>query len=154
MSDEMIVRYCSPTLANIKTANLFSCLYSSKQTVIHEIRSINQKISAKKGSGFCPIHMSKRRVLIYVYRPERLKRDLSDKTVRTFLETRGYQCDNFVCCINRLIMKLREEPDFPHEIGLFLGYPLEDVKSFIENKADCSKCSGCFGKYMGMNRKR
>ena len=31
MSDEMIVRYCSPTLANIKTANLFSCLYSSKQ---------------------------------------------------------------------------------------------------------------------------
>ncbi len=32
MSDEMIVRYCSPTLANIKTANLFSCLYSSKQT--------------------------------------------------------------------------------------------------------------------------
>ncbi|GAB6956392.1 hypothetical protein JCM13369A_29390 [Mediterraneibacter glycyrrhizinilyticus JCM 13369] len=72
---------------------------------------------------------------------------MSDKTVRTFLETKGYQCDNFVCCINRLIMKLREEPNFPHEIGLFLGYPLEDVKGFIENKADCSKCSGCWKVY-------
>lgn len=50
-------------------------------------------------------------------------------------------------CINRLIKKLREEPDFPHEIGLFLGYPLEDVKGFIENKADCSKCSGCWKVY-------
>lgn len=146
MSDEMIVRYCSPTLANIKTANLFSCLYSSKQMVIHEIRSINQKL-VPKGIRVLPIHMSKHRVLIYVYRPERLKRDLSNKIVRTFLENKGYPCDNFMCCINRLIKKLREEPDFPHEIGLFLGYPLEDVKGFIENKADCSKCSGCWKVY-------
>ncbi len=79
-----------------------------------------------------------------------VRKDLKEicRTKRSdFLETRGYQCDNFVCCINRLIMKLREEPDFPHEIGLFLGYPLEDVKSFIENKADCSKCSGCWKVY-------
>lgn len=46
-----------------------------------------------------------------------------------------------------MIKKLREEPDFPHEIGLFLGYPLEDVKGFIENKADSSKCSGCWKVY-------
>lgn len=67
-------------------------------------------------------------LLIYVYRSERLKRDLSNKTVQTFLKSKGYPCDNFMCCINRLIKKLREESDLPHEIGLFLGYPLEDVK--------------------------
>lgn len=43
--------------------------------------------------------------------------------------------------------KLQSDPDFPHEIGLFLGYPAEDVKGFIENKAACSKCSGCWKVY-------
>ena len=33
------------------------------------------------------------------------------------------------------------------EIGLFLGYPSEDVKGFIENKAASSKCSGCWKVY-------
>lgn len=146
MSDEMIVRYCSPTLANIKTANLFSCLYRSRKTVINEIRSINQKL-VPKGIRVLPIHMSERRVLVYVYRPERLKKDLSDSAVQRFLKTKGYPCENFLYCINRLIVRLRSEPDFPHEIGLFLGYPLADVIGFIENRAVCSKCSGCWKVY-------
>lgn len=72
---------------------------------------------------------------------------LADKTVRTFMEARGYCCENYACCINKLISKLRSKNDFPHEIGLFLGYPLEDVKGFVENKAGCSKCSGCWKVY-------
>ncbi|MBQ7128480.1 MAG: DUF3793 family protein, partial [Clostridia bacterium] len=36
---------------------------------------------------------------------------------------------------------------FPHEVGLFLGYPPEDVKGFIENNAKCSKCVGCWKVY-------
>lgn len=37
--------------------------------------------------------------------------------------------------------------DFPHEIGLFLGYPLEDVQGFIENRAEGYKCVGCWKVY-------
>ena len=32
-------------------------------------------------------------------------------------------------------------------IGLFLGYPPEDVCGFIENKADACKCVGCWKVY-------
>lgn len=32
--------------------------------------------------------------------------------------------------------------EFPHEIGLFLGYPPEDVCGFIENRAGGYKCVG------------
>ena len=39
-----------------------------------------------------------------------------------------------------LIRRLRECDSFPHEIGLFLGYPAVDVKGFIEHK-EC-KCTG------------
>ena len=32
--------------------------------------------------------------------------------------------------------------EFPHEVGLFLGYPPEDVEGFIENKARSCKLTG------------
>ena len=34
-----------------------------------------------------------------------------------------------------------------NEIGIFLGYPLADVKGFIENAGKNSKCSGCWKVY-------
>ena len=42
-------------------------------------------------------------------------------------------------CIVKLIGRLQENEGFPHEIGLFLGYPPEDVLGFIENKGEFFK---------------
>ena len=75
------------------------------------------------------------------------KEDFSDEKTQIILKCKGYDCTNLSQCICRLIQKLQSDPDFPHEIGLFLGYPAEDVKGFIENKAACSKCSGCWKVY-------
>ena len=36
---------------------------------------------------------------------------------------------------------------FPHEIGVFLGYPLQDVIGFIENKGMNSKYTGLWKVY-------
>ena len=38
MSDEIIVSHCSPTLAGIKTANIFSAEYESKKSVMAELK--------------------------------------------------------------------------------------------------------------------
>lgn len=43
--------------------------------------------------------------------------------------------------------RLRGGGGFPDEIGLFLGYPPEDVRGFIENKAAGCKCVGCWKVY-------
>lgn len=43
--------------------------------------------------------------------------------------------------------RLRENKDFPHEIGLFLGYPPLDVEGFINNRKDELKCTGYFKVY-------
>jgi len=51
------------------------------------------------------------------------------------------------CCIENLQERLRSSSDFPHEIGLFLGYPLEDVRGFIENAGQNCKCTGCWKVY-------
>ena len=45
------------------------------------------------------------------------------------------------------IRRLRENDEFPHEIGLFLSYPPEDVRGFIENKACRFKCAGLWKVY-------
>ena len=42
---------------------------------------------------------------------------------------------------------MRSGESFPHEIGLFLGYPPEDVRGFIEKGASGCKCSGCWKVY-------
>ena len=36
--------------------------------------------------------------------------------------------------VERLKERIRQLEDFPHEIGLFLSYPIEDVLGFIENR--------------------
>ena len=36
---------------------------------------------------------------------------------------------------------------FPHEMGVFLGYPLGDVIGFIKNAGQNCKCVGCWKVY-------
>ena len=43
--------------------------------------------------------------------------------------------------------RLQRFEAFPHEIGLFLSYPPEDVRGFIEHKGHESKCDGCWKVY-------
>ena len=40
-----------------------------------------------------------------------------------------------------------ESESFPHEIGIFLGYPAEDVRGFVENGGCNYKLCGCWKVY-------
>ncbi len=145
MSESLVIRHCSPTLAGMKTGSLFSCDCASKEELSESIRRLNCKLG-KKGLRVIPVRVSDSRALIYVYRPRRLESDLSNPPVQELLSQRGYPCGQPNRCVVRLIEKLKAEPEFPHEIGLFLGYPIEDVQGFIENKSPC-KYSGCWKVY-------
>lgn len=145
MSELMLVRHCSPTLAGMKTANMFSCTYENAHEMREAVRRFNKTL-AKKGLRVLPLRFKENRALIYVYRPEFLKRDLGNETACELLRSRGYSCEEPQKCIIRLIDKLKDTDEFPHEIGLFLGYPPEDVHGFIKNPAEC-RCSGCWKVY-------
>ena len=69
---------------------------------------------------------------IFVYNIEALDVYLKNKTAQKILKDIGYPEEySTTKYVNHLIKKLRTE-DFPHEIGLFLGYPLKDVIGFME----------------------
>lgn len=146
MSDEMIIRHDSPTLAGLKTANLFSCPYTDKKELMEALRSLNHRI-VPKGVRIIPLRLAKGRVLLYIYRPGKLENDFAVKEVAELLEAYGYPVDNPGKCIVQLSKRLNETKEYPHEIGLFLGYPPEDVKGFIDNRAEGYKCIGCWKVY-------
>ncbi len=146
MSEELLVQHCSPTIIGLKTGNLFSCRFDSNEQKYRTLRNLNQSLS-KKGLRIIPLRQHKGNTLLYLYRPSRLKKDLQNDMADKLLKNYGYSCGNVNLCVAQLIRRLRDSEDFPHEIGLFLGYPPEDVCGFIENKAQCCKCVGCWKVY-------
>ena len=47
MSDEQVIRHCAPTLASIKTANLFSSFFSDRQEMLDHVRKLNLRLKGK-----------------------------------------------------------------------------------------------------------
>ncbi|MBO7451607.1 MAG: DUF3793 family protein [Clostridiales bacterium] len=146
MSERSLVRQCSPTMAGIKTGNLFMCDFSSRKEIESDVRSFNQHMKEK---GICASFLGVRngRAMIYVYRPRLLKKDLQDPLARSILFSNGYKCESIGGCLECLRRRMDKCGDFPHEIGLMLGYPAEDVKGFIENEGKNFKQCGLWKVY-------
>ena len=87
-----------------------------------------------------PLRYRDGKALIYLCRPGMLETDLRDPQAEAILRENGYPDGAPIQRINHLIRRLRECESFPHEIGLFLGYPPADVRGFMEGKA--CKCTG------------
>lgn len=146
MLEEYIVQNCAPTLACIKTANMFTCPFDSKEELVKAVRQINRQL-VPKGLRLLLLRFKGSRALIYLYRPDKLREDLKQAKAFELLHCRGYNPENCERCIVHLAKKLRSFEDFPHEIGLFLGYPPEDVHGFIEHGPDRCKCTGFWKVY-------
>lgn len=141
MSDEIIISYCSPTLANLKIGNIFSYKCSSISLLKKQLDSYNKLLNSK--SIFLTLlNFKDDNALIYMFRSQQLERYLLSFEVQSFMKKYGYSSGSIYHYIKKLSYKLRFNNEFPHEIGLFLGYPLEDVKCFITNH-------GLHCKYLG-----
>ena len=142
MCEELMVRHASPTLAGLKTGSLFTCPFEGQQAMHRCLRCWNHAL-APKGLRVLPLRWQNGRALVYLYRPARLARDLQCPEARALLAPRGYCCEDPTRCLGRLMQRLREQGEFPHEIGLFLSYPPEDVRGFIESPVcGCRRAAG------------
>ena len=146
MFEEMMVRNCAPTLAGIKIGSLFNCTCLSGHDVFDRIRHLNKRLLSH-GIRIIPFTSSDASTLVYVYRPDQLGGYLEQDDVRVILEDLGYPVHDADLCVRELADRLYEKDLFPHEIGLFLGYPAQDVKGFMEHHAKGCKCTGCWKVY-------
>lgn len=144
MLEKLLVYHCSPTLAGIKTGSLFVQKGDGQGELFGELRRVNGKLTPK-GLRVVPLNVSADRVLVYAYRPAMLREDLRKSEAEDILAPRGYVTEDPGRCLYHLRERLQVPGTFPHEIGLFLGYPPEDVSGFINN-GRC-KCSGLWKVY-------
>lgn len=146
MDEALIIKHCSPTLAGIKTGSLFNYSFKQVDDLKNEIKNVNLRLN-KSGVMVRLLKVTDHRALIYVYRPGMLINDFSCEETRCYLCSNGYRPCQPEKCIERLSHRIQQQSDFPHEIGLFLGYPFADVSGFIKNNGSNFKCVGCWKVY-------
>ncbi|MDO5344570.1 MAG: DUF3793 family protein [Lachnospiraceae bacterium] len=146
MLEKKLIEHCSPTLAGLKTANLFNYKFSSIDALFGELQDAGQKLN-EKGVYIEILRMRESRALVYVYRKRRLEKDLIKPGVQELLRKYGYSSSKLEECLCWLKQRFQESDCFPHEIGLFLDYPLSDVIGFIEQGGKNCKCCGVWKVY-------
>lgn len=146
MSDAFLVEHCAPTFAGLKTGNLFRISYADLEVFREELRRLNG-ILKKKGLRAVPVRMTAEFALVYLYRPDFLKRDLGCEEAARLLTSLGYEPQSVNRSVAFLARMMREKEAFPHEVGLFLGYPPEDVLGFMKSSREGVKCVGCWKVY-------
>lgn len=144
-----LARHASPTLAGLKTGALFSFVFPGQQEMLATLLHWNRRLSGK-GLRLLPLRQLRDRTLLYLYRPSALAHDLCRPQVIALLRSMDYPCADPARCIAHLQRQLQNSSHFPHEIGLFLGYPVEDVRGFMLHSAPC-KLSGCWKVYGDVN---
>ncbi len=150
MSEDILVMNSSPTLAGMKTGSLFNLSFRSLAEMEKCLLEWNSTLG-RKGLKVRALRVRGTRALVYIYRSASLAKDFRDPAVRRMLIERGYLPDDPEVCIQRLISRLADEGEFPHEIGLFLGYPPEDVSGFIQD-ANGQKLNGTWKVYGDVNK--
>ena len=144
--ESMITCFADPVLLGIKCGALIN-LCRSGEDLRASWRAVKGHLSRKLHLEFAEIKASSRSVILFIYRRELLASRLSERDSAVFLERLGYDCtDNFpLGCIEDLVTRF--EWGIPHEVGIFLGYPLDDVVGFIKNEGRREKISGYWKVY-------
>lgn len=169
---EIIAEKCAPTLMGVKPATLFSVRYN----LISNFLEILPQVQAELLPDItlrC-LKNGPRAYLLLAYRIEEISKIISSIEARSFLADMGYPKDCLDACANsyqclhncatcerqatlfqiemlidNLSHKLEkvDRYNFPHEIGVFLGYPVCDVESFIKCRGKDEKCTGTWKVY-------
>jgi len=147
--EAFLVEQCAPVLAGIKPGSMFPYQPQEGEQLPQLLRHWNG-ILAPKGVQVTSIKRCRRAggYLIYVYRPHQIEKILAEPAVADFLEQCGYTSGMPLPQALRLLTRrLCQSPEFPHEVGVFLGYPLQDILGFIANEGRDCLCSGCWKVY-------
>jgi hypothetical protein len=145
-----IGRHCAAALAGIKPACIVSCGEDAERYVEEIAGGFVRK---GVGVSFEVLKRNKNRFLLIVYRKPVLESCLLKTENRSFLTGLGYpEQVGAEAYISKLKEKLKER-NFPHEIGIFLGYPREDVEGFIVDPT-AYEASGAWKIYSGAEEKK
>lgn len=135
MSIDCQFLYCgAPAICGIKPASLFSLSVQKWQSESIKVRDCINEIK-NTGLQLRVIKCTGKRVLVFFYNKKLIEEILEREDVTEYLKKKGYEKTSSINeNLEKLFTRLKKSKDFPHEIGLFLGYPLDDVIDFEKTK--------------------
>ncbi|MCX7921966.1 MAG: DUF3793 family protein [Clostridia bacterium] len=129
----------APTIGTKKPSSLVTFTRGNRN--LYELwDKYKDEISGKLTVQFLELRRTEYSTMVLFYNPRILKLIINGRKHRSFLEECGYKTD--MDLHNSLeLLRNRFAAGCPHEIGIFLGIPIEDVLGFIENKGkSCLLC--------------
>ena len=126
--EQTLAWHCAPALAGIKPADLI--FWEPAEADWAPLLGHYAALLARRGIHIRVLGPGPR-IPLLIFRPVQLRAWLSEPSVSVMLKAAGYPADG---SLETLLQHLRErlrESSFPHEIGLFLGYPPTDVAGFL-----------------------
>ena len=124
-----IVLQCAPFLKGKKV----SCGITMEDSMYDELHNI----LSGSGISYRRLSAAEGRCLVLFYREKELSEYVNRVGIRSFIREFGYiemELDEMLERLScRTALFSMEEIGYPHEIGIFFGYPVEDVQGFIRN---------------------
>lgn len=144
--EALLALHCAPTLMGMKPSNLISVSKDNFPNWRNLFSLYSNQFRSKGISLFICCNCQKK-ILLLVYRENLLQPYLNSTSVQNFLFSYGYPKEKTVDTYLTHLKKKMKHSDFPHEIGVFLGYPISDVTGFIHHKGSNYKLCGYWKVY-------
>lgn len=134
---------CAPLITGLKVSNLLIISKGNEEVV--------KRILNCTGISYYRLIQTRTKTTFLLFRRNELEEFLSDENVRNVLMKAGYkslQIDKILRTFSlRYEAYIQGDKSFPHEMGLLLGYPVEDVVGFVENNGKNFLYSGYWKVY-------
>lgn len=140
---------CAPLITGLKVSNLLIISKGNEKVV--------KRILNRTGISYYRLIQTRTKTTFLLFRRNELEEFLSDENVRNVLMKAGYkslQIDKILRTFSlRYEAYIQGDKSFPHEMGLLLGYPVEDVVGFVENNGKNFLYSGYWKVYENQKAK-
>ena len=125
-----IIRLIGPVILGSKPAEIVN-IPGGAEDKERKLKEIKEFFEGWKKVKYEIINVSDNSKRVLFINEKSMNRCLNDKKCRNFLRFLGYAKEyTFEDYMKELVLRLESE-EFPHEIGIFLGYPLKDVLGFM-----------------------
>lgn len=144
-----IAFHCAPLIAGLKLSNLL--MLNDKD--LKKATSILKRA----GISYFVVAAVNGKAAVLLFDRERLKKYLMKEKVWKIFQDMGYQDDSMGKILYAFRIRyegyLMQNWEFPHEMGLLLGYPVEDVEGFIRNEGENCLYIGYWKVYENLSEK-
>lgn len=148
--ETQIALQCAPLISGLKVSNLL--------IISAEDEALVRVILRRSGISFFRLLRTGEKVTFLLFRKNPLEAYLKQQEVEAMLAEAGYaelSLGNILSTFQkRYAYYMSAGGRFPHEMGLLLGYPAEDVKGFVENEGKNFLYSGYWKIYADVEEKR